>query len=167
MQDVTAEDESSNTSYTGRAIHTPTTLGLITRTYMPPKHCQTFTFLTPLRLDDQQYKETFETLEQILIPTSLWPLIPTTTALHSAASFKASATTRSTSTSAINFNAATSVLSKKSLPARHSPCPPILPSLFPLAPHPQSTVLATHPTSLPLHLPKAQPTRRWLSPTNK
>ena len=80
MQDVMVEDKSSNTSYTGRVIHTPTTPGLITRTYTLPKHCQTFTFLTPLQLDDQQYKKALEIPKQILILSSLWPLTPTTTA---------------------------------------------------------------------------------------
>ena len=167
MQDVMVEDEGSNISCTGRAIHTPTTPGSITRTYTRLKHCQTSIFLTPLRLDDQQYKEALEIPKRIPILLPLWLSTPTTTALHSAAFFKASATTRSTSTSAISFNVVTIVPSKKFLPARHSPCLPILPSLFPLAPRPQSTVPATHPTSLPLHLPKAQPTRRWPSPTSR
>ena len=82
------EDESSNTSCTGRAIHTPTTPGLITKTYTLPKHCQTFTFLTPLRLDDQQYKEALEIPKRILIPSLLWLPTLTTTAPAYDDSFK-------------------------------------------------------------------------------
>ena len=60
MQDIMAEDTNSNTSCIGRVIYTLTTPGLITRTYMPPTHCQTSTFQTPLWLDDLQYKETIK-----------------------------------------------------------------------------------------------------------
>ena len=167
MQDVMVEDDSSNTSCIGRAIHTPTTPGLITRTYTLLKRCQTFTLLTPLRLDDQQYKEALEIPKRILILLPLWPLTPTTTALHFAASFKALATTRSTSTSVTNSNVATAAPLKKFSPAHHSPCPPILPFLFHPALHPQSTALATPPTLLPLPLLKARPNQKWPFPTSK
>ena len=161
------EDENSNTSYTGRAIHTPMTPGLITRTYTPRKHCQIFTFLTPLRLDDQQYKKALETPKRIPILLPVWPLTPTTIALHSIAFFKASATTRLTFTSVTSSNVVTFAPLKKSLPAPHSPCPPILPSLFHPALHPQSTALATPPTLLPLPLLKARPNQKWPFPTSK
>ena len=72
VQDDMAEDKGSNTSCIGRAIHTLTTPGLITRTYTPRMHCQTFTFQTPLWLDNQQYKEAIEIPKQILIPSLLW-----------------------------------------------------------------------------------------------
>ena len=72
MQDIMVGDESFNTSYTGRVIHTLMTPGLITRTYMPQTHCQTSTFLTLLWLDDPQYKESREISKRTLIPTSLW-----------------------------------------------------------------------------------------------
>jgi len=58
-----AEDTSSNTLYTGRNIHTLITLGLITKTYMPPMHFQTSIFQTLLRLDNLQYKEAIEILQ--------------------------------------------------------------------------------------------------------
>ena len=72
MHGNTAEDENFNTSCTGRAIHTPTIPGLITKTYTPQMHWQTSISQTLLRLDDLQYKETTKILQTILIPTSLW-----------------------------------------------------------------------------------------------
>jgi len=72
MHSDTAEDENFNTSCIGRVIHTLTTPGLITRTYMPQTHWQTSISQTLLRLDDLQYKETIEISQTILIPTSLW-----------------------------------------------------------------------------------------------
>jgi len=41
MHGIMAEDKNFNTLCTGRAIHTPTTPGLITKTYMLPMHWQT------------------------------------------------------------------------------------------------------------------------------
>jgi len=60
---------------------TPTTPGLITRTYMPQTHWQTSISQTLLRLDDLQYKETTGIPQMILIPTSLW-LFNTSQHLH-------------------------------------------------------------------------------------
>ena len=153
MQDVMVGDKSSNTLCIGRAIHTPTTPGLITRTYTPPKHCQTFTFLTPLRLDDQQYKKALEIPKQIFIPSSLW-LSNTSKYLHqSTVHFALTTPTHST-------------LSTTSSIAQQCPMP-LPPSLF----HPDHllplTVLATPPTSLHLLLLTAQQAWKWLSPTNR
>ena len=153
MQDVMVEDESSNTSCTGRVIHTPTTPGLITRTYMPLKHCQTSTFLTPLRLDDQRYKRTLEIPKRVLIPTSHWL---SNTSLHPhqfTVHFVLTIQTHSTP-------------STISLTVQR--CPMLLP---PSSFHPVrlllSTALATPPTSSPLLLPTAQQARKWPFPTSK
>ena len=165
------EDESSNTSCTGRVIHTPTTPGLITRTYMPLKHCQTSTFLTPPRLDDQQYKEALKIPKRTPIPLPLWPPTPTTTALHFAASFKALATTQLASTSVTNFEPATvAPLNKFSLdPLSHSSQCPTLPPpfLFHPALHLQSMTLTILPTLSPLLPLKAQLIRKWLCPMSR
>jgi len=58
MHDDMAKDENFNTLCIGRVIHTPTTLGLITRTYTLLTHWQTSCLQIPLQLDDLQYKET-------------------------------------------------------------------------------------------------------------
>ena len=63
------EDVSCNTSCTGRAIHTLTTRGSDTRTFMPPNFSKLLCFQTPLRLDDWKYKET-------MIPTPPPHLLP-------------------------------------------------------------------------------------------
>jgi len=55
MLDIMVKDTSSNTLCIGKATHTLTTPGLITKTYMPPMHCQTSIFQTLLQLDDLQY----------------------------------------------------------------------------------------------------------------
>ena len=47
----------SNTSYTGRVIHTLTTHGLITRTYMRLTFSKNFILPTPLWLDKLKYKK--------------------------------------------------------------------------------------------------------------
>ena len=147
MQDVMVEDESSNTSCTGRVIHTPTTPGLITRTYTPPKHCQTFTFLTPLRLDDQQYKETFETPKRILIPSPLW--------LSNTSKYPRQFTAHCASTTQTHSTLFTTFLIAQQCPTSPPPFSFHLARLLPL------TVLATLPTSSPLLLLKAQLIRRW------
>ena len=147
------EDENFNTSCIGRVIHTPTTPGLITRTYTLLKHCQTFTFLTPLRLDDLQYKEALEIPKRILIPTSLW-LSNTSQNLHRF-------TVHFASTTQTHFTPFTTCLIALQ-------CLALLPpSSSHLARPPPLTTLVTHPTSLPLLLRTAQPTRRWPFPTNR
>ena len=153
MQDVMVEDESSNILCTGRVIHTPTTPGLITRTYMLLKHCQTFTFLTPLRLDDQQYKETREIPRQILIPSSLW--LSNTLKHHHRSTVRFASTIQTDST-----------LSTTSSTAQQCPTPP-LPSLSHLVLLPPLSAPATPPTLSPRLLLTAQPAQRWLSPTSK
>ena len=163
------EDESSNTLCTGRVIHTPTIPGLITKTYMPLKHCQTFTFLTPLRLDDQQYKEALEILKRILIPSSLWPLTPTTTAPAYSEYFKPSTVTQSVYTFSTKL-VTSAPLNKSSLyPHSHLSQCPTLPLQFSShpTPHLPLTALATPLTLSPLPLLKAQLIQRWLCPTNK
>jgi len=81
MYSNTAEDKNFNTLCIGKAIHTLTTPGLITRTYMPQTHWQTFILQTPLQLDDPQYKETTEIPKQSLILSLHWPSTLTTTVL--------------------------------------------------------------------------------------
>ena len=153
-----AGDEGSNTLYIGRVIHTPTTPGLITRTYTPQKHCQTFIFLTPLRLDDQQYKEALEIPKQILILLPLWPLTLTTTAPASSDSSKP-AILMKLSANTSDFKLTISARLNKSLPCHPlhpSQCPTLLPpSSFYLAPHPPLIALAILPTLSPLLLLKA------------
>ena len=147
MQDVMVEDESSNTSCIGRAIHTPTTLGLITRTYMPPRHCQTSTFLTPLRLDDQQYKEALEIPRRILIPSSLW--------LFNTSKHHRRSTAHFVSTTQTHFTPFTTSSTVQR-------CPTLLPpSLSRPARLPLSTALATPPTSSRLLLPTALQIQKW------
>ena len=162
MQDVMVEDENFNTSCTGKVIHTLTTPGLITRTYMLLKHCQTFIFLTPPQLDDQQYKELLEIPKRILIPSPLWPLTPTTTTLVFDDSSKlATQTTSLLNTS--DFKLVTSAPMNKS-----SPYPPPQLLQCPIPPPPYLFHLALHPLtlSLPLLL-KAQLTQKWLFPMNR
>jgi len=72
MHSIMAEVENFNTLCIGRVIHTLTTPGLITRTYMLLMHWQTSCLQILLRLDDLQYKETTEISQMILIPTSPW-----------------------------------------------------------------------------------------------
>ena len=150
------EDESSNTLYTGRVTHTPTTPGLITRTYTLLKHCQTFIFRTPLRLDDQQYKKTTEILKQILILSSLWPLTLTTIVPAYNEYFRHS--TAIQSVYIFNTKLVTFALSNKSLPyplSHPSQCLTLLPPFsFHPALHLLSTVLAIPPTLSPLPLLK-------------
>ena len=153
MQDVMVEDESSNTSCTGRAIHTPTTPGLITRTYTLLKHCQTFTFLTPLRLDDQQYKRTLEFPKRILIPTSHW--------LFNTSQHPRQSTVHFVLTIRIRFTPST-------ISSTAQRCPTLLPPFsFHPAHLPLPTALATPPTSSPPLLPTAQQARKWPFPTNR
>ena len=163
------EDESSNTLCIGRVIHTPTTPGLITRIYTLLKHCQTFIFQTPPRLDDQQYKKTAEILKRILILSSLWP--PTLTTIVPAYNeyFRHSTVIQLAYT--FNTKLVTSALLNKSLPyplSHLSQCPTLLPpfSFHPTL-HLPLTAPATLPTLSPLPLLKAQLNQRWLYPMNK
>ena len=147
MQDVMVGDKSSNTLCIGRAIHTPTTPGLITRTYTPPKHCQTFTFLTPLRLDGQQYKEALEIPKRILIPSSLW--------LFNTSKHHCRSTVHFVSTIQTHSTLFTTSLTVQRCP---TPLPPSLSRPTRLLP---STVLATPPTSSRLPLPTALQIQKW------
>ena len=153
MQDIMEEDKSSNTSCIGRVIHTLTTPGLITRTYTPQKHCQTSTFLTPLRLDDQQYKRPLKLPEQILIPSSHW--LFNTSQCHRQSIVHFVSTTQIHST---HFTICSIAQQCPTLPPQFSSHPvPRLPS----------TVLATPLMLSPLPLLKTQLIWRWLYPTNK
>ena len=147
------EGESSNTSCTGRVIHTPTTPGLITRTYTPRKHCQTFTFQTPLRLDDQQYKEALEIPKRILIPSSHWLFNTLQHPRQFTVHFVSTIQTHSTHSTTF-------------LIAQQCPTLP-LPSLFHPAPLPLPTALATPRTLSPPPLLTARQARKWLSLMNK
>jgi len=139
MHSDMAEDENFNTLCIGRVIHTPTTPGLITRTYMPQTHWQTSCWQTLLQLDDLQYKETTRNLQTILIPTSLW--------LSNTLQHLLLSTAPSVSTIQTHF--LPSIYRMTVWPS--SPCPAHpLPSSFHLALHPLLTVPATPPTLSPL-----------------
>jgi len=138
MHGNTAEDENFNTLCTGRAIHTPTIPGLITKTYTPQTHWQTSILQTPLQLDDLQYKESTEILQTILIPTSLWL---STTSQHLLQFTVLFALTIQTCCLPFTYHTTAQLC-----PA----CPP--PSLSLPALHPLPTVLAIPHTSSPLPL---------------
>ena len=70
MLDNTDKDINFNTSSTGRAIHTPTTHGLITRTYMHLTFSRNSILLTPLWLDELKYKRSNVSHQSIPIPLS-------------------------------------------------------------------------------------------------
>ena len=148
------EDESSNTLCIGRVIHTPTTPGLITRTYMLPKHYQTSIFLTPLQLDNQQYKKRpLKSPRRILIPTSLW--------LFSTSQHPRQSTVHFASTIQTHFTPSiTSLIAQQCLVL-------LPPSSSHLARPLPSTAPATPPTLSHLLLLTVQPAWRWPFPMNK
>jgi len=156
MHDNTAEDENFNTSCIGRAIHTPTTHGLITRTYMPLTHWQILCLQILLRLDDLQYKETARIPQMILIPSSLWLFNTLQKLLQSTVPFA-------------------SIIQTRFLPSTHHTtaqqsqwCPtPPPPSLSLPALRPLPTVLEAPLMSSPPLLWTALPVTRWPFPTSK
>jgi len=156
MHGIMAEDENFNTSCIGRVIHTPTTPGLITRTYTLLTHWQTSCLQTPLWLDDLQYKETTEIPQTILIPTSIWLSNTLQKLLQSTARFVST-----TQTCFLPFTLLTTALPSQQCPA---PLPPF--SFLP-TPCPLSIAVATPLTLLPLLLRTVLPVTRWLFPISK
>ena len=145
------------------------TPGLTTRTYMPQMHWQTSILQTPLRLDDQQYKETIEIPQRLLIPTSFWPPILTTTAQAFSESSKFSKTIQSLNT--FNFEPTTFAPLNSFSPSCHLPCPTHPPLFLSLpAPHLLSIALVALPTLsplLPLKALQVQPLLNVAGPMNK